>query len=157
LSSAQEFVQTDEWKEKSREINLEVLAVVLPLLIYGVSLMIGHYGFATAQTHLDHMLEIPDAFFGGCVLLAFSSIRGWSIRKRDLGSATQLVEQQVRLRTIVGLIALMVCSALAALAIVSQGHWALPVGLLFTYGGFVLYKNIVFRVALIAFLENEDD
>ena len=152
-----EFVRSAEWKHIRDEVWLEMLAVCLPILIYAVGLGAAQYGLkqylqpgTDGGADLAHLMLVPDALFGGCILFAFAAIQGY--RYRDLNrNASHAAHDGICNWRAASLGGLIVCALLSGLAVIFHPVWALPVGITSIYAGGLAYKKVVF---LRAYLES---
>lgn len=143
-----EFVKSDRWKHLRTDVDLETLAVMLPVLLYALGLGAGHilsdrFTAAAAVPKFDYLLGIPDGLFGACILFAFGAIQGFRYRGpgTELGDEVSIHDKICTWRNL-SLAGLIICSVLSALAVMFHPRWALLTGLISIYGGFLAYKKL---------------
>lgn len=135
------FTSTREWKIRRREVLLEGLAATLPVLLYLLSTVVSR--ITEKPVCLDHLLSIPDAFFGGCILFALTAIQALSLTGRAKYSDSR-PSRVIRAWGLIALGGLIVCACLSVLTIIYHPRWALGVGLVTLFFSYLGYKKVVF-------------
>lgn len=135
-----DFLRTDAWLHRRREVFFEILAVCLPVLLYALATAASH----VTDKHLDlhYFMGIPDALFGGCILFALTVIQAFGFRESGR-IATLKAAKTIGLWGWLALAGLIVCSSLSLPAVIYHPEWALPLGLLSIYLGALGYKSVV--------------
>lgn len=155
-----DFVRSAQWKHLRDEVRLEILAVCLPILVYIVGLSTAQYGLKEylhpdeKLADLSHVMVVPDALFGGCILFAFAAIQGYRYRELQRDALHAAHEGICRWR-VAGLGGLIICSLLSGLVVIFHPFWALTLGAISIYFGGLAYKKVVFFKAYLDALSRD--
>jgi hypothetical protein len=126
-----EFTGSAEWSRHKREMTWEVVAVALPVIIYGLValflLLIPEH--PEMSSRWMEALGKPDSFFGSSILFFFAAIHGLNSRV-DAANISNSVAGQVGKIRWIGILAGTVCAICGALAIVFHPWWSMPIGLM---------------------------
>jgi hypothetical protein len=142
-----EFVESEEWMEKSRDILWEAFAVVFPLIIYCVSLFLAEYWIGIEHARFSYLSEIPDAWFGACILLSFSCIRGFSLKRKKIDISEKSLDRSLSRYNLLSLGFLIGTTLLASASVMKHSYYSLGFGAIAMYFAFRIFKRITFLVA----------
>jgi len=136
-----ELLRTEAWIHRRGEVFFEILAVCLPVLLYGLSTALSRATDKPLELH--YFIGIPDALFGGCILFALTTIQAFSFRE-SARYAELRARRQINVWRWLSLVGLIGCSSLSTFAVIYHPEWALPLGLVSIWFGSLGYKSVVF-------------
>jgi hypothetical protein len=145
-----QFINDMRWKERKREINLEVISVCFPIFIYVSSLLILNF-------FIDHSLvkiigapevkkiwSIPDGLFGSCIIFSLGIIRTLNMQESCAMYASQIFKKIQNLR-MVSIFCLIASVLFAGFSVALQFQYSMIPGLFSLFIAFSIYKKIMFN------------
>lgn len=147
--NADEYRKTTDWKRVKQEVNYEIAAIVLPLFLYLISLLVVQFvSDINSNRELSYFFQIPDGFFGGCIIFSFTLIQVAQINVKLIDEQIQRKIQYYKWFSCVGLA---ICIILSFVSVVFRPYWSVLAGVFFIYIGFLAYKRIVFYRSYLRF------